>query len=89
MSEERDKDLTIAMGETWNVWDSFESECKPYSANNFSTPDGFFKLWNWAKEQEWFWEGVFHRLDYQVPELFINPDRFADAVYAYLKERDK
>lgn len=62
---------------------------------SFSTWEGFGKLWEWAKVHEW-WATftdpfygpkvnnsalpVFNDVDYA-----INPDRFADAVYEFLK----
>ena len=62
---------------------------------NFSNWIGFGKLWDWSQKQEWW--GYFVHKQYckkgkqlTVDELLqnlINPDRFADAVYAYLKEK--
>lgn len=81
------------------------NKCKtPYSCmcdNNFSTPDGFFKLWNWAKEQEWWCLFLDeencgeHCLSAHGDELFqiygeyINPNLFADALYKFLSERSE
>ena len=65
----------------------------PY--NDFSTWQGFGKLWEWAIKQEWwqsFGDTVVYadHVDFDVTicnlEHFIHPDRFADAVYAFLKE---
>ena len=67
---------------------------------DFSTPEGFFKLWNWAKEQEWwtiFRKSQIHRKIVKhdrgekdiwglIPAELINPDTFANAIYNYLKE---
>lgn len=62
---------------------------------NFSTREGFGKMWEWAKGHEWWatFTGplygpkvnnsalpIFNDVDYA-----INPDRFADAVYEFLK----
>jgi hypothetical protein len=100
---ERDKFLTEQMGECWH-----KPEDKPhfarciycdsvtYENTSFSTPDGFFKLWNWAQKQGWYkslkrfvLEKRSDMASYQIiPDHLIHPDRFADAAYKYLKERD-
>ncbi len=60
---------------------------------DFSTAEGFFKLWNWAKEQEWFPDfleysrgehycGVAGRIDWWL----INPTNFANALTEFLEE---
>lgn len=65
---------------------------------NFSTPEGFFKLWNFCKEQEW-WEEFVNDVVEDISEnniggkgqewwhrfidYFINPDTFADAIYNF------
>lgn len=105
MNEERDKFLTEQMDKCWHEelyrYDSFTKRCKVCDKDsrsctriNFSTPDGFFKLWNWAKEQEW-WEDWKESKEYRNldgayiinMEFFIHPDRFANAIYEFLKER--
>ena len=100
MNIERDKFLTEAMGEKW--WSQWEqtgdSEGCGYwvSKNDFSTPDGFFKLWKFCESNNW-WVTVDHSdsikgLRYSYGEIdlnLINPDRFADAVYTYLREAKK
>jgi len=66
---------------------------------DFSTWEGFGKLWEWAQGQDgWIVEfiGKYGYYDYvyaEEPQItlqlntdIINPDRFADAVYEYLKE---
>jgi hypothetical protein len=123
---ERDKYLTEAMGmcyhENRNVyWDDDLHEdsriickhCSKINTNNsnFSTWEGFGKLWEFCQEQEW-WEGFLIKNEYQhTRDVYsphkeypyreyqetvyedmsglINPDRFADAVYTYLKERER
>jgi hypothetical protein len=98
----RDKFLTIQLGECWHEF-GFQicpickickgthiNLTKPFY-NNFSTPDGFFKLWNWSQEQEW-WGALKWRMSdidaqHHIAERYIHPDRFADAVYNYLKEK--
>lgn len=58
--------------------------------NDFSTWEGFGKLWEWAQEQEW-WRafalsfGNVH-YDWLFRQDTIHPDRFADALYEFLKE---
>lgn len=63
---------------------------------DFFTAEGFFKLWNWAQEQDW-WSKFFldHSVSKYTPhrvwskkqvKVLINPDRFAPAVYDFLKE---
>jgi hypothetical protein len=68
----------------------FQQDC------GFSTPDGFFKLWDWAQEQDWwtvgspFWGGYTAYKSqgrFMIGDAFINPNHFADAVFKYLKER--
>ena len=68
---------------------------------SLSTPEGFFKLWNAAKEKDW-WEFFLaaEKMDrnLDIPQIkdkrlywfedYINPDRFADALEAFLKERE-
>ena len=67
--------------------------------NNFSTWTGFGKLWSWAKEQDW-WpsfkeisigvDDEFNIPDgWPIDEEYIDPDKFADALYKFLKERIK
>ena len=63
--------------------------------NNFSTWVGFGKLWERAQKQEWwaydFW--AYHLLSpsdggpVADQEWFVHPDRFANAVYEFLKAR--
>lgn len=93
MNTERDKFLTEAMGECWHdCYNYLCIHCEkmfPDSNNNFSTWEGFGKLWKWSKKQEWFWRGVMRRIDHQVREEFVNPDTFADVIYNYLKEQQQ
>jgi len=105
MYTERNKVLAEAMGECWHSFEGSITgrECIKCGAefwaneietankkHNFSTPDGFFKLWEWSQKQEWWVHWGTKNGDYGIPliqELFINPDRFANAVYVYLKEQ--
>ncbi len=64
---------------------------------NFSTWSAFGTLWEFAIKQEWwmeFWvkEGQFYKNSVaKAPVVIwnelINPDKFADALYKFLKER--
>ena len=96
MNIERDKFLTEAMGECWHER-RFPNQCscgkKLHSGaiitgnNDFSTWDCFGKLWNWSHKQEWW---ALFRINYvEVIDSYIHPDRFADAVYEFLKESEK
>lgn len=114
MNTERDKFLTEAIGECWHKmhyadggWHCFTCktegcEDNPYQVYhqniNFSTPDGFFKLWNWSQKQEW-WDifimrnrGCWDDGEDNSPTInsyLINPDHFADTVNVFLKENEK
>ena len=99
---DRDKFLTEAMGECWHeqhikndkhIWcicgEEFTRGCDlrehiAWRVENFSTWEGFGKLWEWAPKQEW-WQDWFGN-NYIRIWYFIDPDRFADAVYEFLKE---
>lgn len=107
INNERDKFLTEVMGECWHEplpydFDTYKGydECKichqriKYN-NNFSTWEGFGKLWEWAQKQEWFPELIRQTCYYEMcrnefskgHKSIVNPDYFANAVYAYLKEK--
>lgn len=81
-----------AGGYCWKCQDS-HSKMEPLPNNNFSEWDNFGKLWNWANYQNWF--GTFLRnivppYDKNNMVIFcymINPDKFADALYKYLKDK--
>ena len=59
---------------------------------NFSTWNGFGKLCEWAYKQNWYHQflttkspdGFFIG---NIIREYINPDRFADAVYDFLKDK--
>jgi hypothetical protein len=57
--------------------------------SNFSTWTGFGKLWEWSIQQPWWTDDNFL---YHYPVgprgMLINPGRFADAVYAFLKRKE-
>lgn len=59
---------------------------------DFSTPDGFFKAWNWAREQEWWgkFTATFTIDGIQtpwIPEDIIDPTNFANALAEFLKAK--
>ena len=70
------------------------------SRSDFSAPEGFFKLWNWAIEQKW-WssrnnnlgrKGFCESIDnlhynWLMRQDLIHPDRFANAIYEFLQRR--
>ena len=57
-------------------------------AINFSTPESFFRLYNWAKEQDWWLIFVFSSvLGSPLTSEPIDPDQFSNEVYTYLKSR--
>ena len=107
MHKERDKYLTEAMGECWHedfpvcikcgviyditVWEEDRVD--------FSSAEGFFKLWSWVQVQSWFESFMckYGSVSYvtfsggKVDSMhlntnLINPDRFANTVYEFLKE---
>lgn len=65
-----------------------------HKRTDFSTWTGFGKLWEWSQNQDW-WDTFeynnssesLHCTCHEFNKKLINPDRFADAVYVYLKER--
>jgi hypothetical protein len=110
MNGERDKFLTEYFGECWHKSAPREGDYKTAltcrlcgvvmsttnKPHDFSTPDGFFWLWNKCQEQEWwtvkspFWAGYTAYKShgrFKIGEAFINPDRFADTLYQFLKEK--
>ena len=93
----------------WPIADRIEHGCIPGNCSqrplpeknadspvDFSTWENFGRLWQWAKEQEW-WPGfifehsdnLYYRInqpysfDASIVEL-VDPTYFADAVYEYL-----
>jgi len=67
---------------TRSPWDRLRNQ------NDFSTWVGFGKLWEWAKEQEWWAD--FMSADVDAVDFFedlINPNRFADAVMNELERQ--
>ena len=58
--------------------------------HDFSTPEGFFKLWNAAKEKDWWPKFMFDADGHAKTPIMvlINPDHLANALEAFLKERE-
>jgi hypothetical protein len=83
---ERDKFLTEAMGINGG-WYNHEYVQK-WGIIDFQKWAAFGMLWEWAQKQEW-WNDFFQSSCYEANDWFqllINPDRFANAVYEFLKE---
>lgn len=104
MNTERDKFLTEAMGEQWhentgevagnNVIGFTLCSCGKWwgqfgclENTNFSTWPGFGKLWEWAGKQG-FWLKMMQRYQQEGFYHYIHPDRLADDVYEFLKQRE-
>lgn len=103
MTEERNQFLTRAMGECWHEGQAYRGytgpidctvcgkEWYPDSNNDFTTPDGFFKLWNWSKKQKWwnsFWRYTFNDpLDADDAMYLVHPERLAIAIHAFIKDK--
>lgn len=99
MNIERDKFLVQKLG--WIF--PYPNDCPEYMWHpergkhslitywSFSEWSIFGELWEWAQKQEW-WV-LFKRWKFgdsmEWDEQLINPNRFADAVYAYLKEEQE
>lgn len=100
MNTERNKFLTEAMGECWHEvsqrpYGYYLFVCKKCGTQStrdfsicFSTWEGFGKLWEWAKKQDWWSYFSVCRIGYYggINQDFIHPDNFADALYSFLKE---
>jgi hypothetical protein len=89
---ERDKFFTKALG--YKIHDDNEvypaDEPRLFAPLDFSCWEGFGKLWEWAQQQEW-WLGFVYVASDDWSKLsveLIHPDRFADAVYTYLHEKE-
>ena len=103
MNEELNKYLTEAMGECWHAWDFQDMpfrciKCKEYHPesgginNDFSTWEGFGKLWEWSIKQPW-WNDFVKYLDtptvqcndvLHVDSRVVNPEIFASTLYDFL-----
>ena len=105
MNTERDRFLAKQMGECQHSFGPLNNhgKCKcghpqflePYQTN-FSTWEGFGKLWEFSQKQDWweeFTEDNYNRMfakdwSHNVLPKIIHPDRLADAVYEYLNGKD-
>ena len=102
MNTERDNFLTEAMGDCWHEWTEDLDEYTDFTClkcgkqvfdievanTDFSTWEGFGKLWEWSQKQDWCIDFLLSIdcLSFALDIYFVNPDRFADAVCKYLKE---
>jgi hypothetical protein len=85
----RDRYLVEAMGWEWSEEDEWWYVPGDYPSKdipNFSTWEDFGGLWTWAKEQEW-WNNFLTGTNWDFIVELINPDKFANALYEFLKER--
>lgn len=95
----RDKFLTEAMGGCWHEFHEETSKgcicrtcgldlkCLNLQHANFSTWEGFGKLWEWSKTQEWWADFMSRDVDaVDFYESLIEPDHYADAIYELLAE---
>ncbi len=99
--EEINKVLTEAMGDCWHDWDgkaswSLKDMCRcgahpacHLQSPNFSTWEGFGKLWEWAIDQKWWPEFEAHQglPKHWVPKKLIKPEFFAEAVADFLQKK--
>lgn len=84
MNTERDRFLTKAMGLQYGPAISFHWDNRPWEM--------FGILWEWAINQGWF--GTFSKLhtigqdkdNTAILQIYVNPDRFADAICKFLQE---
>lgn len=82
---ERDRFLNEVMGYSYPVI----CYCKSCAPTDFSTWEGFGKLWEWSRKQEWwltFDDYACATLEH--PTSLINPDRFADEI-AYFLDKEQ
>ena len=94
MNIERDKFLTEAMGECWHEvlggqWNCYKCRNENTLNYDFSTWEGFGKLLEKARDNQGVGIIVAQNILAKVIEKSMNniPDRFANAVYEFLKER--
>jgi hypothetical protein len=86
---ERNKFLTVAIGlKMHNSYEDYpDTEKRLIAPVDFRTWHGFGQLFEWAVQQKWWLEFVDVSSDdwRKLSVELIHPDRFADAVYNYLK----
>jgi hypothetical protein len=68
--------------------DTYTQRTPTPQPRDFSTWEGFGWLWDKCVKQEW-WEELNPGDDDYIPIRFVNPDRFANEVYEFLKEVEK
>ncbi len=101
---ERDKYLTEAIGECYHEWE-FEwiystrhSLCIKCDSTEYENPvgfsewEGFGKLFEWSKTQDWWMLFLFEWTDElmptTIPYKLINPSIFANVIYEFLKDKE-
>lgn len=69
---------------------SYDSKNKHDLNVDLFTHEGFFKLWNWAKEQSWFRKFIHYDINKCVYDKtvikinLIDPETFANKLYEYM-----
>lgn len=95
-NEEISKYLTEKMGLCWHEWEEFFpsfvcSKCgfdyDDFDDNGFFSPDGFFILWNWIIEQDWFPSFWVSNTKSNMLDI-IDYETFPIKIYNYLKESE-
>jgi hypothetical protein len=68
------------------VWPDY---CRHFRNNDFSTWEGFGKLFSWSKKERWWIDFILSQRRPGVSAFceMLDPERFAKAVYEFLKER--
>lgn len=96
-NEARDKFLTELIGECWhnvrydppNWWcDKCKNNLLAGRNNDFSTWEGFGKLFEWGQKQEWYEDLTYRRSGFiGLISAYITPDEFANMVYEFTKKK--
>ncbi len=61
---------------------------KPPQANDFSTWEGFGKLFKWAQKQDWWQSFISYTEDLEGGVIYwVEPERFATILYNFLREQ--
>jgi hypothetical protein len=62
--------------------------------NDFSTWKDFGKLWEWTQKQDWLEKFLRSSMPFMYQcstdnlQIFTHPDKFADALYDFLNQKD-
>lgn len=100
MTTERNKFLAEAIGGFWHksvytgagnkcTCGKWWSECMKLHPD-FSTWEGFGKLYEWVELQEWHYDFLssLESEQHTFNHKWLNPNKFANAVYEYLNEEN-